>query len=132
MKDKRNPNVEDYVLLAKSVLPLKLCKDLIKELNKNKKEWFEHGWTQRTSKGVISLKGNSKFELANCYLNTPNHDELMKTIKTVVSSYLNHFNYPWFSEFSGYSKIRYNIYRKNNKHRPSRPSTSTSPLFLSL
>jgi len=112
-KEKRNPNVEDYVLVAKSIVPKDLCKDLIIDLKKSKKNWFEHKWTQYTDEGEKTMKGDSKFELANCYMETGNHNELMGIIYKVIEGYINNFNYPWFNSWNGYSNIRYNIYKKN-------------------
>jgi len=108
-KEKRNPNVEDYVLVAKSIVPKDLCKDLIIDLKKYKKNWFEHKWTQYTDEGEKTMKGDSKFELANCYMETGNHNELMGIIYKVIEGYINNFNYPWFNSWNGYSNIRYNI-----------------------
>lgn len=112
-KEKRNPNVEDYVLVAKSIVPKDLCKNLIKDLKKYKKDWFEHTWTQYTGEGETTMKGGNKFELANCYLKTENHQKLMDITYKVIEGYVNNFNYPWFSSWAGFSDLRYNIYKKN-------------------
>ena len=41
--------LEDYVLTAQSALPIKLCKETIKEINKNKKNWSMHKWNNRNN-----------------------------------------------------------------------------------
>jgi len=102
--------IEDYVLKAESVLPSKLCKDLIKDLNKDKKNWTTHKWHSRST-GNYEYKSGKK-ELFNCYLGNDHSGEVMKILWTVIASYIKKFNYKWFDSWTGYSPVRFNIYKK--------------------
>jgi len=109
-------NIEDYVLTAKSVIPEKLCKDMIKEINKNKKKWFTHIWTNDTGKPVESINKNK--ELDNLYLKTENSKKITSLLWNVIQAYQKKLNYPWFKSWSAYTDVRFNIYKKNKQMSP--------------
>lgn len=108
-----NRNIQDYVLTAKSVLTPQLCNDLIKEINKNKKNWEIHKWHDGTSYKTLDKK--NKHELHNLKLESENSIKVTKMLWNVIHGYIKNFNFPWFVSWAGYSQIRFNIYQKNKK-----------------
>lgn len=109
-----NKNLTKYVLTAESIVPTKLCKDLIKEINKGKTNWIQHTWHNRISDDSnLSLSG--KNELYNYYLENENANELNKILWSVIYGYVKHFKFNWFDSFAGYTFPRFNIYKKNLK-----------------
>jgi len=108
-----NKNIQDYVLNAKSILPVKLCKDLIKEINKNKKNWITHQWHNRISNETLDKK--NKHELSNLFFESENSKKVMKLLWGVIQGYIKNFNFEWFDSWAGYTDIRFNIYKKNKK-----------------
>tara|TARA_R100001591_G_scaffold6373_1_gene12655 strand:+ start:5852 stop:6424 length:573 start_codon:yes stop_codon:yes gene_type:complete len=105
--------LEDYVLTAQSALPIKLCNDTIKEINKNKKNWSTHKWHNRKNEEVASLSGNK--ELDNLYMRSNNSQEIMRLLWHVIHGYTKHLDFPWFQEWTGYTEVRFNIYKKNKQ-----------------
>ncbi len=99
--------LEDYVLTAQSALPIKLCKETIKEINKNKKNWSMHKWHNRNNEEVASLNGNK--ELDNLYMRSNNSQEIMRLLWHVIRGYVKHLDFPWFQEWTGYTEVRFNI-----------------------
>jgi predicted 2-oxoglutarate/Fe(II)-dependent dioxygenase YbiX len=109
-----NKNIKDYVLTAESVIPVKLCEDIIKEINKNKKTWYKHKWTNGLGEEIESVNGK-KHELINVHLKTENSEKIMKILWSVIKGYQNKLRFPWFSTWQSYSQVRFNIYKKNQK-----------------
>jgi hypothetical protein len=108
-----NKNIQDYVLNANSILSPELCKKLIKEIEKNKKNWKTHQWQNRKNYKTVDLK--NKDELSNLFFESEASKEVMKLLWNVIYGYVKKFNFEWFNSWTGYSDIRFNIYKKNKK-----------------
>ena len=102
--------LEKYSLTAQSVVPAELCKAMIKDLNKSKKDWKQHTWHNRKTNDEVNISGNK--ELLNVYLENENSQKIMKITWNVIQGYIKNLNFNWFNTWEGHTQIRFNIYKK--------------------
>lgn len=101
-------NIKDYVRVFKKVIPPALCQKVIRDINKNKKNWEKHFYSDPVQKKNIFRSGEN--ELSITYIQTNNTKLVTKKIWHIILKYIVDLKFPWFTSWEGYTEIRWNIY----------------------
>ena len=108
-----NLKLEDYVIKLDSFINKKLCKKLIKTLEKEK-SWKEHLFDNLLTGEKYNQSGSQELEVL--FMQNKPHDELMIVFWHAINEYITKkINLSWFNSWNGYSQIRYNKYSENKK-----------------
>lgn len=92
-----------------------VCKSCIKTINKNK-DWIQHTFYNESLKKSHTRSGSK--ELSVLHYDQASGDEkkiIMDAIWLALQKYFKDLDTPWFSQWHGYTAIRFNRYKKNKK-----------------
>jgi len=101
-------NLFDYVKIFEKSLSDEICNKVTQEFESL--SWSEHEFYYPD--GSFSSRSGEK-ELSVSWQETKVFNELMQNNWNCVDSYVKTLSFPWYSQWSGISPIRYNRYEKN-------------------
>jgi len=102
-------NLDDYIMVFKKFIDPKTCKKTCSELDKV--DWIQHTFYNASSNTYHSYEK----ELSVFFNQVTTKDYLMKKSYEAIQAYINHFNFPWFNGWAGYTDIRFNRYLPNTQ-----------------
>ena len=103
-----NKNIEHYIFHKEHFLDEEYCKNCIKELGKD--EWKQHDWYHYKTNSFNAMSGNNEPETIKpgC---SPKVEKINKFIiqklHSIILEYVESFKFDWFSEWSGYSSLKF-------------------------
>jgi len=108
----QNPNDElvKYLLKIPNFFDDKFCKQTVLQLKNT--EFQQHTFYNPKTE---QTKPRSEKELYVSWNNIDNKKPMMNKLHSGITSYIEHFNFPWFSQWSGYTNIRFNRYSKGQE-----------------
>lgn len=102
-------SITDYVKLYQ-VFGEKLCSEIVKVLNATD-TWEKHTWYNYTENSRKSFE----HDLSVCNNNSFYNELVKKMLAHTIREYVDELQMPWFQDWKGFSKIRYNKYDPNTK-----------------
>tara|TARA_A100001011_G_scaffold365091_1_gene416443 strand:- start:600 stop:1157 length:558 start_codon:yes stop_codon:yes gene_type:complete len=103
--------LEDYVFLMPNFLDKDFCKQTVKQLQKVK--WQEHLFYNNVESKYENKSGHQELDIS--FDEIPNKKIIMKKLYTAILQYIQDIKSQVFTEWSGYTNIRFNKYDKNKK-----------------
>lgn len=100
--------LENYVVIVKDAVPKKLCDKAIQELKSA--NWTQHKFYNHQTREHKALSGDKELEFSGDLIES--HDEIMIRVWHGIKRYIEHYDLPWFSGWSGHSDLKYNRYKK--------------------
>ena len=100
-----------YTKLYKGVVPHEICDQTIKEMDTI--EFQEHNFYNANT-GENKPRSGSQ-ELSMSWGNVSTKIKLNKFVDDVAYKYVQDLKMPWFTEYQGYSHVRFNKYAENKK-----------------
>lgn len=104
-------NLQNYIIKFENFLDKDFCNETVNQLKKT--GWKQHKFYNPINK-TKSRPSRSK-ELDISYQNISNEKIIMKKLHDAIRQYLNNLNFKWFNSWSGYSKVRFNRYKKDKR-----------------
>ena len=106
-------NIKDYIKQS-SFLENDFCDETIKRIQEiESSEWRKHAYYNNQTGKLVS---NGNQELDIIYANhLDNTRIIIEKMWYSIANYIDSFKYPWFTDWSGFSPIRYNRYSLNQK-----------------
>ena len=114
-----NKNIEHYIFHKEHFLDDEYCKNCIKELDKN--TWRKHEWYRYNTNSLSSNQNepdiieSGSFSCEALKIN----EFIIQKLHSIILEYVQSFKFNWFSEWEGYSKlkfIRYSPAQMMRKH----------------
>ena len=107
-------NLKDYIIKQSSFLENGFCDETIIKLQElEKSEWKKHAYYDNQTGKLVS-NGNQELDIN--YVNyLDNTRIIIEKMWHSIANYVDSFEYPWFTAWSGYSPIRYNRYALNQR-----------------
>tara|TARA_R110000796_G_scaffold60057_1_gene138618 strand:- start:929 stop:1489 length:561 start_codon:yes stop_codon:yes gene_type:complete len=105
-----NRNIEHYCLTIKKAVDKQTCDETIKFLKKSKYE--KHLFYSNTD-GYKKLSGEKELDVT--YDKAPTYEKLMKSVYDCLHKYIEHIKPNYLNGWKGYSEIRFNRYKKEQK-----------------
>jgi hypothetical protein len=102
-------DLKSYIRVYDEFIDRDICDRTVKVLENEK--WSVNDFYDPQTKSYKSFGGENECEMF--YGNIDTHETLMRDLWNVYFRYLKELQFPWFSGWSGYSKIRYNRYKEN-------------------
>jgi len=100
--------LEDYVIVIKNAVPKKLCKKALQELKEADWRQFQFYDYKENSHKTLSHEK----ELETSYHFIDSHDEIGEHLWYAIDKYVKKFKFHWFPGWNGYTKLKYNKYKK--------------------
>jgi predicted 2-oxoglutarate/Fe(II)-dependent dioxygenase YbiX len=103
--------LDSYIFVLKNFLDKKKCKETIKQLQDVK--WEEHLFYNNPEKRYETRSGNK--ELDTTYSEIENHKIIMDKLHPAITTYLENIKSNVFTQWAGYTYVRFNRYTKTKK-----------------
>ena len=103
--------LKDYIFVLNNFLNKSLCTETIEQLQNV--DWHEHLFYNNRNSKYKNVSG--KLELVFSFDIIPNNKIIMVKIYRAIPLYLKNIKSKVFTEWSGYTNIRFNKYDKNKK-----------------
>ena len=100
-----------YAKLYRGVVPDEICEQTLKEMDTI--EFKEHNFYNAKT-GENKPRSGSQ-ELSMSWGSVSTKKELNKYVDDVAYKYVQDLKMPWFTEYQGYSQVRFNKYAENKK-----------------
>ena len=100
-----------YTKLYRGVVPDEICEQTVKEMDTI--EFKEHNFYNAKT-GENKPRSGSQ-ELSMSWGSVSTKKELNKYVDDVAYKYVQDLKMPWFTEYQGYSHVRFNKYAENKK-----------------
>jgi predicted 2-oxoglutarate/Fe(II)-dependent dioxygenase YbiX len=105
-------NLQDYIKIYHNQFSKELCEQTIQELNDM--QWKQHTFNNYVSGDDVARSGDKELDVS--WEETTTRPELMKQVWNGINQYITKdFNYNWFSQWAGYTGIRFNRYKETRK-----------------
>lgn len=102
-------NLEDYLILYENKFDKKLCKQTIKQIEKDL-SFEQHKFFNPQTGQSIAESGNKELDIAWGEIDvTP---ILNDKVWHVLKEYVSNFNFDWFQGWSGFTSAKFNKYKK--------------------
>jgi hypothetical protein len=107
-----NKELQNYIRLYKNIVPLRLQKGLIKDLNAA--TWEQNTFYNYKNDKAVSNLGDADLDIV--WLNQNElAKELMDITWGVIATYIKELNFSWFAGWHGFTEIRFNRYQENKE-----------------
>jgi hypothetical protein len=110
-----NKNIEHYFFHKENFLDEKYCENCINELDKH--AWRKHIWYDSTTDSSNIRLGDNEPEVFGDDMFTKDihkiNDYIIRKLDSPILEYVQSFKFDWFTNWSGYSAIRFNRYFPN-------------------
>jgi predicted 2-oxoglutarate/Fe(II)-dependent dioxygenase YbiX len=106
-----NLNLETYILKINNFIDDELCEKIIQELKKC--EWKTHVFYNQKTNEYTPISGEQELEMT--FDNIKYNDIVIEKLWGAIKKYIDTINFPWFSGWNGYSKLKFNKYSNNKK-----------------
>jgi len=103
--------LKDYIFVLNNFLNKKICKQTIDQLQSV--DWQEHLFYNNPKKKYKNVSGTQELDIS--FDNILNKNTIMDKLYKAIPLYLNNIKSKVFTEWSGYTNIRFNKYDKNKK-----------------
>lgn len=104
-------NIKDYIKHYKGVISSELCNQTIVELQTA--EYQQHQFYNSKDDIVRPRSGAQELDITNTEI--PSKNKFMDALWPILKKHVDDLDMPWFSGWSGYSRIRFNRYKENRK-----------------
>jgi len=104
-----NKNLRDYIKVYENHLSDEICDQTLAEIEKAK--FSQHTFYDAQTKTYVTQSGNRELDVSWDTLST--RPIIMQRIWDGISQYLQDLNFPWFSNWQGYSGVRFNQYKED-------------------
>lgn len=104
-------NLKNYILVLNGFLGKKFCKQTIDQLQDI--NWQEHLFYNNRKMKYKNVSGAQELDIS--FDNIPHKQIIMNKLYKAIPMYLNTIKSKVFTEWSGYTNIRFNKYDKNKK-----------------
>jgi len=104
-------DVKAFSKLYKGIVSAHICDETVSEMNTLK--FQEHNFYNPVTKTNAPRSGSQ--ELAMSWGHLPTKKELNKLVDDTAYQYVKELNMPWFTDYQGYSHVRFNKYAENKK-----------------
>ncbi len=106
-------NVKDYLKIYDDFIDKKLCKKIVKNLNKI--DWQTHSFHQPTTNQFVSYEKELSISYGQEIAETKTlQDKIWFALEQYIVKDQSRFS-DWFSSWSGYSQVRYNRYNVDTR-----------------
>lgn len=103
--------MQQYAKLYKGAVSESLCEHTVHAMGTI--NFQKHNFYNATT-GETKPRDEDK-ELSMSWDNVPTKNQLNKIVDDTASQYVKDLNMPWFSEYQGYSHVRFNKYEKSKE-----------------
>ena len=107
-----NKNIEHYLFHKENFLDEKFCENSIDELDKC--TWNKHSWYNYRTDSLNAPSGDKEPEVLNSQISSNNvkkiNDFIIQNLHSAILEYVESLKFDWFSDWTGYSAIRFNRY----------------------
>jgi len=103
--------LDSYILVLNNFLDKKLCEETTKQLKDV--TWEEHLFYNNPEKRYLPKAG--KDELSTSYDEIKNQKKIMDKLHTAISTYIHNIKSRVFTEWVGYTYVRFNKYDERKK-----------------
>jgi hypothetical protein len=104
-----NRDLSSYVLVMENWIDTEACKQTIREIQDA--PWQQHTFYNPIDGSYNTQSGSRELDIA--YGNgVSTKDYIMQRIWDAFKQYTTHYSFPWFSTWSGFSEVRFNMYKE--------------------
>ena len=104
-------NLKDYIFKIPSFIDASICDKTVGEMNNITFE--EHTFYNPETKQYAPRSGSQ--ELSMSWENVSTSDLIGKKLWHAIKAYQDNYDFPWFSSWQGYTKLRFNKYAENKR-----------------
>ena len=104
-------NLKDYIFKLPSFMDDSICDKTVGEMDNITFE--EHTFYNPDTKQYAPRSGSQ--ELSMSWENVSTSDLIGKKLWNAIKAYQDNYNFPWFSSWQGYTKLRFNKYAENKR-----------------
>jgi hypothetical protein len=106
-------NIESYVKVYDGWLDAEICKKIVTELESPtmKDTFHQHTFYNTTDKSYKAQSGDRELDVS--YANITTRDYLMQRVWDGFARYFTELNFPWFTNWAGFSGVRFNKYSED-------------------
>ena len=104
-------NLKDYIFKIPSFIDASICDKTVSEMNNITFE--EHTFYNPETKQYAPRSGSQ--ELSMSWENVSTSNLIGKKLWHAIKAYQDNYDFPWFTSWQGYTKIRFNKYAENKK-----------------
>lgn len=104
-------NLKSYIKIYNMIEP-EVCETAVKDLSVCK-SWTQHEFYSYSDNQSASRSGSQELSVTSEKISVD--DFLMKKVWYALQRYQTDLEFSWFNNWHGYTKIRYNRYKKNKK-----------------
>ena len=101
-------NLQSYLKIYSDWLTPEVCEETVEELEKVEGQFQTHQFYDYQNDSHHSYNN----ELSVTWSNVKHKNYIMQRIWDAYKQYTTHYNFPWFSSWSGFSEVRFNMYKE--------------------
>jgi hypothetical protein len=106
-----NKNLSSYVLVLKDWIDKETCEQTVREIENV--PWHKHAFYDV----VEGPQKSSHDELDILWHNPSTQFHIMKRVWCALKEYHDHFNFPWYNSWQGFTEVRFNRYKESKMMR---------------
>lgn len=105
-----NTDLRSYVMLMENWIDSEACNQTIREIENA--PWQQHTFYDAITGSYDTRSGSQELDISYGN-NVTTRPYLMQRIWDAFKTYTEYHNFPWFNSWTGFSPVRFNMYKEN-------------------